>query len=73
MYVFNENEREELEALAQSLRDSAEQIDKMANIKDSRYTTVGAHAITILEGYRKVLQNRERDLYRTIKNYCERT
>ena len=72
-YVFTAEEQAELNEIIESLRGSADELERLVTIRDSNYISGMTHHLqTILDGYRKVLTKRERALYHLNVKFYER-
>lgn len=72
-YVFTPEEQAELDSIIESLRGSAEELERITTIRDSIYITGMTHHLNeILDDYRKVLNRQERALYRLKTGFYDR-
>ena len=63
MYVFSDEEKLALDTFVTDLRETANHIEKVSELRDSAYIpSMTSHVDTILAGYRQVLIKREREL-----------
>jgi hypothetical protein len=72
-YVLTPEEKDELNSVVESLRSSADQLEKMVYIRDSIYVTGMTHHLkSIIDGYREVLRRQERTLFGLNVKFTER-